>query len=140
MLERNGRVLTYVVPETDAYTLQRIMVDRVSKDATLITDAYRSYRGLEKSYNHIVIKHTEGNYVTEGEFHTNNIENFWSLLKRGIIGIYHYVSPKHLQRYCNEFGYRYNSRSVSDVIRFEDTFKQANNTRLTYANLIADGK
>ena len=88
-----------------------------------------SYNGLNAVYNHVSIKHTECNYITIGDDHTNNIEGFWSLLKRGIIGIYHYVSPKHLHRYCNKFVYRYNTRKISDVARFEDCFKQVNNVR-----------
>ena len=137
LLERNGNVKTFVIENTEANTLQPIMLANVKPDAKVVTDAYRSYNGLNAVYNHVSIKHTEGNYITIGDDHTNNIEGFWSLLKRGIIGIYHYVSPKHLHRYCNEFGYRYNTRKVSDVARFEDCFKQVNNVRLTYVNLIA---
>ena len=87
---------------------------------------------------HMTMKHTENDYRTVGDHHTNNIEGFWSQLKRGVIGIYHQISPKHLQAYCNEFAFRYNTRKVTDVVRFEDSFKQVNNVRLTYTNLIAD--
>ncbi len=103
----------------------------------MVTDVYRSYNGLNAIYKHVSIKHTEGNYITIGDDQTNNIEGYWSLLKRGIIGIYHFVSPKHLHRYCNEFGYRYNTRKVSDVARFENCFNEVNNLGLTYVNLIA---
>jgi transposase-like protein len=137
LLERNGNVKTFVISDTEAGTLQPIMLAHVSPNATVVTDAYRSYNGLARTYNHITVKHTENNYITIGEDHTNNIEGFWSLLKRGIIGIYHYVSPKHLGRYCNEFGYRYNTRKLSDVTRFEDAFKLVHNGGLTYAKLIA---
>ena len=137
LLERNGAVKTFVIDNTEANTLQPIMLEHVKPSATVVTDAYRSYNGLSTVYNHITVKHTENNYITVGEDHTNNIEGFWSLLKRGIIGIYHNVSPKHLHRYCNEFGYRYNSRKVADVTRFEDAIKRVNNIRLTYTKLIA---
>lgn len=113
------------------------MLANVKADSKIVTDAYRSYLGLAATYNHISIKHTDGDYITIGDNHTNTIEGFWSLLKRGIIGIYHQVSPKYLDKYCNEFSYRYNTRLVSDVVRFEDTFKQAENIHLTYKNLIA---
>lgn len=66
----------------------------------------------------------------------NTVEGYFSLLKRGIIGIYHQVSVKHLQRYCNEFDYRYNTRKIKDVERFEQAMGQAKNKRLTYAGLI----
>lgn len=68
--------------------------------------------------------------------HTNTIECFFSQQKRGIYGIYYQVSPKHLHRYCDEFGYRYNTRQIKDVTRFEDAVKNVSNTRLTYAKLI----
>ncbi|RNI28473.1 hypothetical protein EFA69_19765 [Rufibacter immobilis] len=65
------------------------------------------------------------------------MEGFWSQLKRGIYGIYHSVSPKHLHRYCHEFGYRYNYRTITYCTRFEDAVSKVGNTRITYDNLIA---
>ena len=137
LLQRNGKVLTQVVEDTEKDTLQHIIYSNVHQSATVITDAYNSYKGLSALYNHMSVKHTEGNYITEGDKHTNNIEGFWSGLKRGIVGIYHYVSPKHLQRYCHEFGYRYNTRKVADVVRFDDAIQSVNGKRLTYAKLIS---
>ncbi len=126
-----------VVADTKAETLQPIMFKNVKADSKIVTDAYNSYNSLAANYQHVAIKHTEGNYITIGDDHTNTIEGFWSLLKRGIIGIYHQVSPKHLHRYCHEFGYRYNTRPVKDVVRFEDAIKNINGKRLTYAKLIS---
>jgi len=137
LLQRNGKVQTHVVADTEKDTLQHIIYSNVHQDARVITDTYSSYKGLGEVYDHESVKHTEGNYITEGDKHTNNIEGFWSLLKRGIIGIYHYVSPKHLQRYCHEFGYRYNTRKVSDILRFDDLLQLADGKRLTYKMLIA---
>jgi transposase-like protein len=136
LLQRDGKVITHVVSDTDATTLHYLAYTNVHQDATIITDAYNSYKGLGKVYNHMSVKHTEGNYITEGSKHTNNIEGFWSQLKRGIVGIYHQVSPKHLHRYCHEFGYKYNTRKQLDTFRFEETIKRADAKRLTYANLI----
>jgi transposase-like protein len=137
LLARNGDVRTFVIKDTEANTLQPIMLANVDPSAVVVTDAYRSYNGLAKTYRHVTVKHIENNYVTEGDNHTNNIEGFWSQLKRGIIGTFHQVSPKHLHRYCHEFGYKYNTRKVSDCARFEDVIKNVNCKRLTYANLIA---
>ncbi|HVW13113.1 MAG TPA: IS1595 family transposase [Mucilaginibacter sp.] len=137
LLQRDGNVKTFVVENTNADTLQGIMLANVKPEAKVVTDAYRSYNGLDKTYNHVAIKHTEGNYITVGDDHTNCIEGFWSQLKRGIIGIYHQVSPKHLHRYCHEFGYRYNNRKITDVTRFENAFKGIDNKRLTYEKLIS---
>ncbi|HVW96507.1 MAG TPA: IS1595 family transposase [Mucilaginibacter sp.] len=132
-----SNVTLQVVSDTSAETLHPIMFKNVKADSKIVTDAYRSYCGLSTNYEHVAIKHTEGNYITVGEDHTNTIEGFWSLLKRGIIGIYHQVSPKHLHRYCYEFGYRYNTRMVKDTIRFDDAIRLCDNKRLTYAELIS---
>lgn len=136
LLARNGEVRTFVIDNTEASTLQPIMVANVAKDSKVVTDAYRSYNGLNKTYSHVTVKHTENNFITVGDDHTNNIEGFWSQLKRGIVGIYHQVSPKHLHRYCHEFGYKYNTRKQLDTFRFEESVKLCNNKRLTYAQLI----
>lgn len=126
-----------VVKDTEATTLIPIMLENVQNNSTIVTDAYRSYNGLSANFTHITIKHTDGNYITIGDAHTNTIEGFWKGFKLGIQAIYNAVSPKHLHRYSNEFSFRYNSRGVADVNRFEDCFKQVNNVRLTYNNLIA---
>lgn len=137
IIKQQSKVDVKVVKTTGAITLQSFMVDKVEVGAKVVTDSYRSYNGLDANFQHVAIKHTEGNYITIGEDHTNTIEGFWSLLKRGIVGIYHNVSPKHLHRYCHEFGTRYNTRLVTDPQRFFDTFKKADNIRLTYKKLIA---
>lgn len=107
----------------------------VAENALIITDSSTMYGSLKHSYNHETVNHVQKEYV-RGAAHTNTIEGFFSQLKRGIYGIYHQVSPKHLHRYCHEFGYRYNTRKITDCIRFEDAVKNVNNVRLTYANLI----
>lgn len=107
----------------------------VAENALIITDSSTMYGSLKHFYNHETVNHVQKEYV-RGAAHTNTIEGFFSQLKRGIHGIYHQVSPKHLHRYCHEFGYRYNTRKITDCIRFEDAVKNVNNVRLTYANLI----
>lgn len=126
-----------VVPDTTSNTLEPIMLSQVKADSKVVTDAYTAYKGLSKSFDHVSIKHTEGNYITVGDDHTNTIEGFWSLLKRGIIGIYHNVNPKHLDRYCKEFGYRFNTRLELDVDRFAQSIDKADGIRLTYKRLIS---
>lgn len=136
MLQRNGKIKTCVVPDTSAATLQNLMVKNVAPEAVVITDAYASYKGLEKHFNkHISIKHTEGCYKTVGDDHTNNIEGFWSQFKRGVIGIYHYVSPQHLHRYCAEFETRYNGRNEGNVIQFVELLKGSDKRRVRYIEL-----
>jgi transposase-like protein len=136
MLQRDGRIVTVVSPIANGDTIKPFIYANVEKGATVYTDGFGAYKGLDKHYTHEVVRHDAGEYVRENGIHTNSIEGFWSQLKRGIIGIYHNVSPKHLHRYCHEFGYRYNTRKVTDVTRFEDAIKNVN-VRLTYAKLIA---
>ncbi|HEX3386696.1 MAG TPA: IS1595 family transposase, partial [Mucilaginibacter sp.] len=126
-----------VVKDTEATTLIPIMLQYVKADSKIVTDAYRSYNGLSANFTHVTIKHTDGNYITIGDEHTNTIEGFWKGFKLGVQAIYNAVSPKHLHRYCHEFGYRYNTRGVRDVIRFEDAVKRVDNKRLTYTELIS---
>lgn len=142
LLEREGKVVTFVVADTEAKTLHAITHNTVDKSATIVTDAYKSYHGLEKDFKHVTVKHSEGTgfvvRTPDAKFHTQNIENFWSIFKRGIIGIYHNVSPKHLHRYCSEFGYRYNNRKISDKTRFDHAVSSVKNARLLYKVLISE--
>jgi transposase-like protein len=138
LLQQDGKVRTFVVSDTNAETLHTIMGDNVSEGSILVTDAYRSYIGLDKRYTHVTVKHENGGYVAtigNQKFHTQNIENFWSIFKRGIIGIYHFVSVKHLERYCQEFGYRYNQRDLNGVEKFNLALTKVSNARITYNTL-----
>lgn len=111
MVERDGRIKAVVVPDTKARTMLPI-IDRSIEAGTIIyTDEYRSYNGLgERGFDHSHIKHSAKVYVS-GDVHTNTIEGFWGLIKRGISGVYHHVNPKYLQRYVNEYSFRYNHRN-----------------------------
>lgn len=138
LIEKNGRVMTFVTRNTDAETLSNIIDNNVCVGATIVTDAYRSYAAIGNAYNHITVKHEEGGYVVEqngNKFHTQNIENFWSQLKRGYVGIYHYMSPKHLHRYCNEFATRYNLRDSTNIARFLHVVRNADTEKVTYRKL-----
>jgi transposase-like protein len=135
MVEReSGEVRCQPVERTNKACLQSIIHENVKPHSKLFTDDWPAYRSLGKEYVHEVIYHSYKQYVN-GEVHTNTIEGFWSLLKRGILGIYHYVSPKHLARYCDEFGYRFNTRKSDDTPRFDKALANCEG-RLTYAALI----
>jgi transposase-like protein len=110
MVERGGRVRADVVPSRKAETLLPQIVRYVLPESTIFTDEWPSYRGLEASYRHRRIRHSENVYVS-GTVHTQTIEGFFSNLKRGIAGTYHSVSRKWLQSYLNEYAWRYNHRS-----------------------------
>lgn len=134
LLERNNKVRTTILKKGEI-TLKDMVRQHVNLEATVVTDSFIAYKGLNKEYAaHEVVNHILDEYV-RGEWHTNTIEGFWSILKRGIYGIYHQVSPKHLQRYCDEFSYRYNSRTIKDNERFELTVKSCEG-RLKYNDLI----
>lgn len=134
MLERNGSIITKVIDKTDQETIHPLLNEHIEAGSALITDGHGAYKGT--NFSHEVIEHQKGEYA-RGHVHTGYIDGYWSLFKRGIVGIYHYISPKHLQSYSNEFSYRYNSRGQLDPVRFEDTFLLCNNVRLTYKKLIA---
>jgi hypothetical protein len=136
LVQRNGNVMSMPVNDTTRATLQSIIINKVRKGTKIISDEYVSYKGLNKNYLHRFIVHSAGEYSI-GVIHTNTIEGYWSLLKRGIIGIYHQVSPKHLHRYCSEFDYRYNTKGTADPNRFTYTLAQCEG-RLTYQGLISN--
>jgi hypothetical protein len=110
------------------------MVSIIEKGSIMVSDEWYSPKLLSPYYKHVIIEHKNDEYV-RGAFHTNSIEGFWSLLKRGIFGIYHQVSDKHLQRYCDEFAYRYNTRFEVDKDRFQISVKNSEG-RLKYKDLI----
>lgn len=133
ILERDGKVYAIPVANTTSRTIIPIIEEKIVKGGTVFTDEWKSYRTLAKDYDHQFIKHSAHQYV-DGAVHTNNIENFWSLLKRGIDGIYHHVSDKHLAKYVNEYTFRYNNRKMTDGSKF-DVYLANTNKRLTYKTL-----
>lgn len=116
MVERGGRVIAKVTPDVKAKTLMPIVAERVLPASTVFTDDFPVYDKLSsmgKGYEHHRIRHSEKIYVM-GDVHTQAIEGFWSLLKRGIGGVYHNVSGKYLQSYCDEYSFRYNRRAAGE--------------------------
>lgn len=111
------RVYATVTPNTSKDVLHAIIYALIKEGSTLVTDGWPGYNGLSHAYKRIIIEHNKGIYAKDG-FHTNGIEGFWSHLKRGLKGTYHVVSHKYLQLYCNEFAYRYNTRTLTDIQRF----------------------
>jgi transposase-like protein len=110
-VERQGHVIAVTVPNVDRVTLLPHVQKHVIPTSTVYTDEMGAYETLkDKGYKHEVINHSEQVYVS-GDVHTNTIEGFWSLVKRGIGGVYHAVSSKHLQGYLNEYSWRYNHRN-----------------------------
>lgn len=115
-----GKVFTKVVQNTNNRTLQDIIDANIPKGVRFISDCWKGYNDVQKNYLHETVAHHLEEYVNNRGFHTNSIEGFWSLLKRGIIGIYHLVTVKHFPKHCKEFVYRYNTRKMTDGERFLD--------------------
>lgn len=134
MVQRDGELRAQHVGNATEYSLLPPIVSNISEKAKIYSDQFKIYKKLGKVYDHKVVKHSQGEYV-KGLVHTNTIESFWALLKRGIYGIYHFTSRKHLHFYVDEFVFRYNSRHYSESQRFNLLLTNTEN-RLTYKELI----
>ena len=136
IIERNGKVVAMRVPDAKAEHILPIIEKHVNKDATMLTDEWYGYGRLEQmGYAHKTIQHNLKVYA-KGEVHTNTIENFWSIFKRGVYGIYHSISQKHLDRYINEFSGRFNTRNISNTERF-DLILSNSEGNLSYNKLVS---
>jgi transposase-like protein len=135
LVERGGKVRSFHVPEVNGKTLRPILVAQISRKSDLMTDEGGQYYHAGKEFaRHETINHSADEYV-RGDAHTNTIEGYFSIFKRGIIGTYHHVSQQHLKRYLAEFDFRYNERSalgVNDKERAARLLKGIVGKRLTY--------
>jgi transposase-like protein len=137
-LERGGQVRTEIVPDRHTTTLQPVVKKHVRRGTALYSDELGGYKGLETEYDHQVINHAV-KYV-DGRVHTNGLENFWALVKRGLHGTYIAVEPFHLFRYLDEQAFRYNNRPtkenpLNDADRFQLALSQIVGKRLTFAEV-----
>jgi transposase-like protein len=137
LIERDGRVRSFHLPEVNAKTLRPILKAQINDRSYLMTDDGGEYRRLGSEFaGHGTVNHSTGEYVRSGGFHhTNTIENYFSILKRGITGTYHHVSQQHLKRYLAEFDFRHNERAalgVTDAERASKALEGIVGKRLTY--------
>lgn len=136
ILQRNGKVWARPMVAANREVLLPIIDEKVSKDAIIVTDGLHAYKSLKNSHKlHVIVNHAQDEWVN-GEYSTNGIEGFWGIFKRGILGVYHQTSPKHLHRYCDEFSYRYNSRNSASVDKFAEAVRSVTKARITYQTLI----
>jgi len=135
LVERGGRVRSYHLPEVTAATLKPILEAQINHASFLMTDEAQRYIEIGTVFaGHEAVAHSMDEYV-RADAHTNTVENYYSILKRGITGVYHHVSQEHLKRYLCEFDFRYNERialGVSDQQRAAKAIKGATGRRLTY--------
>lgn len=134
-LKRSGEVRAEVIPDRKRASVQGHVKKHVEGGSRLHTDQHVGYAGLEATYRHETVDHAV-EYV-DGQVHVNGLENFWSLLKRGLNGTYVSVAPFHLFRYLDERVFTYNLRERSDYGRFEVVVRAATGRRLTYAEATA---
>ena len=124
-----------VVEGTDAKTLQGFVVDKAAPGATVYTDEAAGYKGMP--FKHESVRHTAGEYVKDMA-HTNGIESFWATLKRAHKGVYHKISPKHLDRYAQQFAGKHNARDHDTIKQMADVAARMVGKRLMYSDLIVD--
>jgi transposase-like protein len=145
LVERDGRARTFHVANVHAATLRSVLVQNVDRASTLSTDNWSGYKPVGREFKHHGwVDHKSGQYATTDTFerfdwhkltarwHSNTAENFFSIFKRGVIGTFHHVSEAHLHRYCREFDFRYNTRTLSDAERTAEAVKGARGKRLMY--------
>lgn len=134
LVARHNEIKVQVIDSTKQ-TLKEMVRANVHPASMVMTDSLMAYKGLDKHFGSHEIIHHEKNEFVDGDIHTNTVEGFFSLLKRGIIGIYHQTSKKHLQRYCDEFAYRYNTRKLKDCDRFTLSLQNMER-RITWIELV----
>ena len=134
LVERDGAVKSFHVANVTGATLRPIIVKHVSRKSMLMTDEAPVYTKIGQEFaNHGTVNHSAGEYTRKGHFyHSNTVENFFSIFKRGVIGTYHHLSEAHIGRYCAEFDFRYNTRKENDVVRTEIALRGIAGKRLTY--------
>ncbi len=137
LLERDGNVRSFHVANVTAKTLRPILVKQISRKSYLMTDESVVYPKVGEEFaGHGTVNHSADEYVRHGGFmHTNTIEGYFSIMKRGINGVYQHVSEQHLKRYLGEFDFRYNERKISDGERTDKALKGIEGKRLTYRRI-----
>jgi hypothetical protein len=133
LVERDGRARSFHVANVNAKDVRALVVTHVDRASTLMTDESPVYTRMGKEFAyHGKVNHSAGEYVRGVFHHSNTAENFFSIFKRGVIGIYHHMSEAHLGRYCAEFDFRYNTRGLTDAERTDEALNGARGKRLTY--------
>ena len=133
LVERDGRIRSFHVASVNAATLRPILTSQLDRKSYMMTDEAPYYTATGREFGgHGTVNHSIEEYVRGGFWHTNTVESYFSILKRGLLGTYHHVSPKHLKRYVGEFDFRYNARHISDAARANAALRGIEGKRLTY--------
>ena len=133
LVERDGKMHSFHVPAVNAKTLRPILVTQIDRKSYLMTDEAGAYVKVGREFaGHGSVNHSINEYVRGGFWHTNTVENYFSILKRGVTGVYQHVSQQHLKRYLGEFDFRYNTRGVDDFERTAVAMTGIRGKRMTY--------
>jgi transposase-like protein len=133
LVERDGRARSFHVANAHAGTIRPLLFQHADRLSSLMTDDNKAYvKAGQHFWAHETVVHSSKQYTKKGGWHTNTVENFFSIFKRGIIGVYHHVSEAHLGRYAREFDFRYNHRSISDSERSDQLLRGIVGKRLMY--------
>jgi len=136
LVERGGRVRSQVMKRVTGKNLKEVLKANVEQSATIMTDDFYAYRGAAKDFaSHQAVKHSAREYV-RGLAHTNGVEGFFSLLKRGVMGTFHHISEQHLPLYLAEFDHRHNCREMTDGERTVNGLQKVEGKRLTYKQAV----
>lgn len=135
MRQRQGMMKAFPVQAADKETLQSIIAENVKQGSTIYSDSHKAYEGMT-GYRHEAVCHSVGEYIRD-QAHTNGVESFWALLKRGYYGVHHYMSEKHLHRYVDEFSHRHNTAKLGIIDSLRATIDGMVGRRLCYGELTA---
>lgn len=134
LVDRAGRARAVWAPDATTHSLRKIALEHIDPKATLMTDEYKPYRRIGREFaGHETVNHGSKEYA-RGRAHVNNAEAFFGLFKRGIVGSFHHISPEHMDRYADEFAFRWTHRKVDDTERAAAAIKGGEGKRLTYRN------
>jgi transposase-like protein len=136
VMQVGGHVITKTVTDVSSKTLKSLLLNYVKPGSTVMTDEWLGYNGIESHFKREICQHAMYEYVSDTGATTNPIENYWSHVKRAVIGTYYKMTRKHIHRYLAEFDFKFNYRSLHDGEKFNLVLAQAHNTRLTYRQLI----
>jgi transposase-like protein len=133
LVERGGKVRARKIERVDGATLKAAIRENVDRSAMIMTDEWAAYRGIGTEFDggHQAVNHGQGEYA-RGDAHVNTAESFFALLKRGVMGSFHHISKQHLDRYCDEFSFRWDHRKTTDSERTEAAIRQTIGKRLSY--------
>jgi transposase-like protein len=137
IVERGGKAISKPIDIVNHRNLSTAIREVVSRQSTIMSDESHNYCGIGRDFEggHKSVKHTAGEYVN-GDISTNTVESYFALLKRGVHGIFHHISKRHLSRYCDEFSFRWDFRKVNDGTRAEAAIRGADGKRLTYKRIV----